>query len=74
MPVLKKTFGMVTISIPSLYCKIVHVKFETSIKLRYHIYPNKSRAHIKAWARINAGVQYPKVNRRLHIKCGKGLI
>ena len=33
----------------------------------YHIYLNKSRAHINTWARINAGVQHSKVNRRLYI-------
>ena len=26
----------------------------------YHIYPNKSRAHINAWARISAGIQCSK--------------
>ena len=39
----------------------------------YRIYPNKSRAHINAWARINAGVQHSKVNRHLY-KIWKGLI
>ena len=29
----------------------------------YHIYPNKSKAHINTWARINAEVQYSKVNK-----------
>ena len=39
----------------------------------YCIYLNKSRADIKAWARINAEVQHSKVNRRLY-KMQKGLI
>ena len=39
----------------------------------YCIYPNKSRAHINAWARINAGVQHSKVNRHLY-KMQKGLV
>ena len=42
-------------------------------KCMYHIYPNKSRAHINAWARINAGVQHSKVNRHLYYM-RKGLI
>ena len=39
----------------------------------YCIYPNKSTVYINAWARINAGVQHSKVNRRLY-KMQKGLI
>ena len=39
----------------------------------YCIYPNKSRAHINAWTRINARVQHFKVNRCLY-KMRKGLI
>ena len=39
----------------------------------YCIYLNKSRAHINAWAQINAGVQHCKVNKRL-CKIQKGLI
>ena len=39
----------------------------------YRIYPNKSRAHINAWAQINAGVQHSKVNKHL-CKMQKGLI
>ena len=36
------------------------------------ICPNKSRAHINAWAEINAGVQGCKVSKRLY-KMQKGL-
>ena len=37
------------------------------------IYPNKSRAHINAWAQISPGVQHSKVNRHIY-KMRKGLI
>ena len=40
---------------------------------KYCIYPNKSRAHINAWAEINAGVQCREVNKHL-CKIQKGLM
>ena len=39
----------------------------------YHIYPNKSMAHINAWAQINTGVKHSKVNRS-YIKCRRAHI
>ena len=39
----------------------------------YRIDPNKSRAHINAWAQINTVVQHSKVNKCLY-KMWKGLI
>ena len=40
----------------------------TPHEYNYRIHSNKSRAHINAWALINAGVQHSKAaNRRLAI-------
>ena len=54
---------------------IVVINFEpySNICYGYRIYLNKSRAHINTWARINAGIQHSKVNRRLY-KIRKGLM
>ena len=56
----------------SLLVKNQKVKY-IYIYIAYHIYPNKSRAHINAWAQINTGVQRCKVNKRL-CKIQKGSV
>ena len=46
----------------------IEIKYFLGDIISYHIYPNKSRAHINAWARINAEVQHCKVNRCPYIQ------
>ena len=71
----------------SLSISDIHIGVKTTEKYHYTrcmyvvcmcvcmccIYPNKNRVHINAWARINAGVQHSKINRRLY-KMRKGPI